>query len=97
MTRKRRPAPIDIRLPPPVPEPDERAADHGFAWLFFLAGMQQHQVDALRFGVDPFNDAEWRSFVQWYRLRCRKPPTAHNLGTVFPLDPDELRDRLRRH
>ncbi len=74
-----------------------RRTKNGFAWLFFLAGMQQHQVDTLRFGVNPYDDAEWNSFVQWYRLYCRRPAYKHNRGTVFPLRPNELRDRLKKH
>jgi len=86
-----------VRLPPEIPTPDRRKTEHGFAWLFFLTGMNQAQVDALRFGVNPHDDAEWASFVKWYKHKCQKPASEHVFGTVFPLSPEELRDRLRRH
>jgi len=57
--------------------------------------MQQHQVDNLRFGVNANDDLEWKAFARWYALYCQKPPSEHIFGTVFPLSPDELRDRLR--
>jgi hypothetical protein len=76
---------------------EHRRTEPGFDWLFFLTSMQQHQVDSLRFGVNPYDDVEWASFVQWYRLYCKRPGYKHNRGTVFPLSPDELRDQLKKH
>lgn len=95
--RHRRPKPICVALPPTPPEPNDRRYEHGFGWLFFLGSMQQYQVDHLKFGVNPHDDAEWNSFVRWYRLYCQRPAYKHNFGTVFPLSPKELRDRLKNH
>ena len=95
--RTRRPKEIWVVLPPRPPEGEDRATVHGFGWLYFLGSMQQEQVDKLRFGVNPYDDSEWEAFVRWYTLYCRRPAHKHNRGTVFPLSPDELRDRLKRH
>lgn len=86
-----------MRLPPKPPDtPEDRKHVTGFGWLCFLVEMQQHQVDALQFGVDPDDEAEWTSFARWYIGFSQKPAYKHTRGTVFPLTPDELRARLRK-
>ncbi len=95
-TRKRKPKSIFVhQMPSKIPRPDQRTLS--FAWCWFLTCMNQAQVDSLRFGVNPYDDAEWNAFVGYYRLNCQKPPEEHPYGTVFPLTAEELRDRLRNH
>lgn len=96
MPRRRRPRPILVELPP-QPPPAGPLRREGFRWLFFLIEMHQAQVDALHFGVNAFDDEEWKAFAGWYRQFCQKPAGEHMWGTVFPLSATELRDRLRNH
>ena len=58
--------------------------------------MQQHQVDTLHFGVNASDDDEWASLVKWYKGMCQTPATEHTQGTVFPLSPEDLRERLMK-